>query len=118
MPRPNLTPTQEQRALVKSLAAVGTPHSDIARKIGIRSPKTLRKHFREELDLGAVEANYKVARTCFEMATSGACPAATIFWMKTRNGFRETRSAENRPVAPPPPFIVTQDQGVPAHDPA
>jgi hypothetical protein len=39
MPRPKLNPTEEQRRLVKSLAAVGIPHEDIARKIGFRSPK-------------------------------------------------------------------------------
>ena len=63
MPRPRLKPTDEQRRLVKSLAAMGTPHTDIARKIGLRSPKTLRKHFRKELEMGAMEANYRVAQT-------------------------------------------------------
>ena len=59
MPRPQLKPTEEQRRLVKSMAAVGTPHEDITRKVGFRSPKTLRKHFREELDIGIIDANYK-----------------------------------------------------------
>jgi hypothetical protein len=75
MSRPQFNPTQEQRALVKSMAAMGIPHEDIARKIGVRSPKTLRKHFHDELDLGAMEANYKVLKTLFEMATSGEHPA-------------------------------------------
>src|SRR5262249_52278404 len=52
MPRPKLVPSDEQRRLVKSLAAVGVPHQENARQIGICSPKTLRKHFREELDRG------------------------------------------------------------------
>ena len=107
MPRPLFTPSAEQRALVKSMAGVAIRHEDIARIIGIRSPKTLRKHFRLELDSGAPEANYKVASTLFRMATSGSCPAATIFWAKTRNGFRE------RPYSPstsaPPPFIVIRE---------
>ena len=47
MSRPQLTPTEEQRRLVKSMAAVGISHEDIARKLRIRSPKTLRKHFRK-----------------------------------------------------------------------
>lgn len=64
MPRPKLNPTEEQRRLVKSLAAMGTLQSDIAKMIGIRSPKTLRKHFRMELDRGALEANSNVPRRC------------------------------------------------------
>ena len=111
MPRPKLNPTEEQRHLVKSFAAVGISQEAIAKHIGIRSPKTLRKHFREELDRGATEANFKVGLTCFKMATSGECPSATIFWMKTRNGFREHATPE-RPTMPPPPFIVAQDTGV------
>ena len=106
MSRPRLKPTAEQRRLAKSMAAMGIPHEGIARKIGIRSPKTLRKHFREELHLGMIEANYKVTQTLFQMATSGDKPAATIFWMKTRNRLRE-RPAEDQP---PPPFIVTEDE--------
>jgi len=103
MPRPRLKPNTDQRRLVKSMAAMGIPHSDIARKIGVRSPKTLRKHFREELDLGIVEANYKVAQTLFQLATGGEEVAATIFWAKTRNRFREQPDAGP---AAPPPFIV------------
>jgi hypothetical protein len=109
MPRPQFNPTIEHRDIVKSMAAMGIPHEDIARKIGVRSPKTIRKHFREELDLGATEANYKVATTLFKMATSGEHPAATIFWAKTRNGFREHSHATTVPIAPPP-FIVAREQ--------
>lgn len=109
MPRPQLRPTPEQRGIVKSMAAVGIPHADIARKIGIRSEKTLRKHFREELDLGRTEADYKVAKTFFELATSGACPSATIHWAKSRLGFRERTNEGQPPV--PSPFIVAQDLG-------
>ena len=109
MARPQFIPTNEQRGLVKSMAAMGIQHEHIAWKIGVRSPKTLRKHFREELDLGATEANYKVAKTLFQMATSGEHPAATIFWVKTRNGFREHPPLGGAS-AVPPPFIVAREQ--------
>ena len=95
--------------MVKSMGALGTPHEDIARKLGIRSPKTLRKHFRDELDLGIIDANYKVRKTLYEMATSGDEPACTIFWDKTRNRSREP-SNEGGPPAPPP-FIVSVEPG-------
>jgi hypothetical protein len=60
MPRPKLNPTDEQRQLAKHLSAVGIPQEKIALKLAIRSPKTLRKHFRNELDLGAIEADANV----------------------------------------------------------
>jgi len=114
MPRLQLKPTDEQRRLVRSMAAVGVPHEDIARKIGIHSPKTLRKHFREELDIGMIDANYKVGKTLFEMATGGDEVAATIFWVKTRKLFRE-QEPDTGPVGPPP-FIVTEEPGGPDDD--
>jgi hypothetical protein len=108
MARPIFTPTPEQRALVKSMAGLGVPHEDIARKIGVRSPKTLRKHFRDELDLGSTDADYNVRRTLYQMATSGEYPAATIFWMKARAGWRERPAFEGATV-PPPPFVVARE---------
>ena len=111
MPRPKLSPTEEQRRLVKSFAAVGIAQEAIAKHIGVRSPKTLRKYFRDELDRGGTEANYKVSQTLFQMATSGQCPAATIFWMKTRNRFHEQVSPERAPM-PSPHFVVARDTGV------
>jgi hypothetical protein len=97
--------------MVKSMAAMGTPQEHISRKLGIRSPKTLRKHFREELDFGMAEANYKVTQTLFQMASSGKCIAATKFWLKTRGHFAEGPPHDVRPAAPP--FVVARDSGVP-----
>jgi hypothetical protein len=114
MPRPPLKPTEEQRRMVKSMGAVGIPHEDIGRKIGIRSPKTLRKHFRDELDLGIIDANYKVSKTLYEMAISGDEPSATIFWDKTRNRSRQ-RPAESDSAAPPA-FIAGVEPGDPEDD--
>jgi len=67
------------------------PAEDIATFLGIDA-KTLRKHFREELDRGTVEANAKVAQSLFQMATHGRNVAAAMFWMKARAGCaRSTR---------------------------
>ena len=110
MPRPMINPTAEQRLLVKSLAGVGVKHEDIARKVGIRSPKTLRKHFREELDLGAMEANYTVAQALYKEAKSGNV-VAQIYWLKTRAGWQEHAPYHSGSV-PPPPFVVAKEQGV------
>lgn len=110
MPRPKLIPTDEQRRKVRSMAAVGMPHDEIALLLNIRSPKTLRKYFRPELDRGATEANAAVAGTLFQMAKSGQCPPATFFWLKCRAGWKERAAAELIATAPAP-FVVAKDPG-------
>jgi len=110
MPRPRIKPSAEQRRLVKSLSAFGVPQEQIARRIGIRSNKTLRKHFREELDRGTLEANTNVAQTLYKMATSGKDAIATLFWLKSRAGWKERPSFESQPL-PPPPFVVAKEEG-------
>jgi hypothetical protein len=111
MPRPKLKPTTEQRRLVKSLSAFGVAQELIALKIGIRSAKSLRKYFRQELDQGTLEANAKVMQTLLQMATSGQHPAATFFWLKCRAGWRERSHFESTPTEPPP-FVVAKEEGV------
>ena len=110
MSRPKFNPTEEHRKLVKALAAYGIPHEQIVRRIGVRSAKTLRKHFRTELDEGVSDANINVSRTLYKMATSGAHLAATLFWLKCRGGWRE-RQAADLASSPPPPFIVAKEPG-------
>lgn len=109
MSRPRLEPTEEQRRRVKSLSAYGIKQEHIAQMMGIRSPKTLRKHFRVELTRGAIEADAQVGQTLYQMATSGKHPAATIFWLKTRAGWREIQIVETRPAATPD-FVVTVEK--------
>jgi hypothetical protein len=82
------SPTEEQRRTAKAMAGFGVPQTDIATFLGIDA-KTLRKHFRAELDRGMIEANVKVAQTLFTMATVEKNVAAAIFWMKARAGWRE-----------------------------
>jgi hypothetical protein len=81
MARPSFRPNKDLRKLVKGMAALGVPHEKIVIAVGIRSPKTLRKHFRRELATGAAEANATVARVAFEMAVSGTYPEMTDFWL-------------------------------------
>jgi len=91
MPRPRFEPTAEQRKTVEVMAAYGIPEEQIASTTGPKGidPKTLRKHFRRELLLGATKANSKVAETAYQMAISGKCPVMTIFWLKCRGGWKE-----------------------------
>jgi hypothetical protein len=87
MARELFTPTDEQRGMVKAFAAYGVQQDEIAKYLEI-DPKTLRKHFRRELDTGSIEATSKVAQSLYKAATSGNVGAA-IFWMKARGGWRE-----------------------------
>jgi hypothetical protein len=107
MPRPKLTPTKEQRHQVKCLAAVGTPHEDIARKIGIRSPKTLRKYFREELDLAAMDANASVGGALYNKAMEGNTDAQK-FWLERRAGWSNWQGSSR--MFTPPPFVVAREK--------
>jgi hypothetical protein len=73
-------PDAVQRRQVEAMAAYGIPEADIARVVGV-DPKTLRKHYRDELDLGAVKANAQVAGFLFNSARNGNV-TAQIFWLR------------------------------------
>jgi hypothetical protein len=110
MGRPSLIPTDTQREQVKSFAAFGTSQEEIARRLGIRSLKTLPKHYCKELDDGPMEANYKVGKSLYDMAISGRHPGAAMYWLTNRAGWRPISGFEFR-AGPPPPFIVAKDDG-------
>jgi hypothetical protein len=84
------------RRQVEAMAAYGIPEDDIARVVTI-DPKTLRKHYRDELDMGATKANAQVAGFLFNSARNGNV-TAQIFWLKTRASWKEAPS-EHRHVA-------------------
>jgi hypothetical protein len=81
MARKAFTPTQEGRHLVKVLSSFGIRQADIGTEVGLRSPKTLRKHFRLELDRGRIRAYIMVGKTLYAMATSGKHASAAIYWL-------------------------------------
>lgn len=89
---PKYKPTDADRATVTAMSASGFAHEQIAKCIGERGidDKTLRKHFRKELDQAMLKANATVANRAYQMAVSGEYPALTIFWLKTRLGWKET----------------------------
>ena len=75
------------------MAGYGVPEAEIAALVGIDA-KTLRKHYRHELDHGHIKANAKVAENLYRMATGEGREAVTaaIFWLKARAGGRKSRS--------------------------
>jgi hypothetical protein len=81
-------PSDAQRKLVQLHATVGTTQEMIARVLKIDA-KTLRLHYRDELDLAMALANATIGGKLFNKAKGGDT-ASMIFWMKTRARWRET----------------------------
>jgi DNA modification methylase len=108
MPRAKLNPTEEDRRRMRSLSVCGIEPDDIAKYSGL-SEKALQKYYGKDIFRARVEANAKVGKTLFEMAGGGDEVAATIFYMKTRAGFREQQET----AAPPtviPDFVVSREK--------
>jgi hypothetical protein len=78
---------------VERMAICGTPRHTIARVLGC-SLEALNTNYPDELEHGQNVGNAMVAQTAFEIAVSGAVPAMTMFWLKTRAGWRETERFE------------------------
>lgn len=86
-PAPTVWGEREQ-SQVMNMAAYGIPRATIARIMGI-SAQRLRAEFADDLLKGSTLANYAVAKSLFEMATTGRNPTAAIFWVKARMGWRD-----------------------------
>ena len=95
MGRPAHKPEPALRRQVEAMAGYGVPEADIGRVLGIDA-KTLRKHYRDELDNGHVKANVKVAENLYRKATGEGRESVTaaIFWLKTRARWKETQVSE------------------------
>jgi hypothetical protein len=70
------------------------------RRLGIKSEKTLRKYFRDDINQGVSEANLSVAQTLFKKAMAGDI-VAIMFWLRCRAHWSD-RSAPETPSGPPP----------------
>ena len=102
--RPAFQPTEAQRKEVRELVGLCTNQQGVARRLGI-GMSTLVKYFREDLGRGVEEANLQVAQSAFNQAIGrrwvtlpdgteklercDPVPSMTIWWTKTRMGWRE-----------------------------
>lgn len=93
--RPTHRPEDAKRSQVETMAGLGITEEDIARVIGI-CPKTLRRHYRAELDSAHIKANAAVAQSLYKKALSDGSQSVTaaIFWLKTRARWKETTVSE------------------------
>jgi hypothetical protein len=95
-------PSSADRAQVEALVAFGIPEADICRLIvnpATGKPidcKTLRKHFRDEIDLGLTKAVAVVAGRLMNATkgTSATSVRAQEFFLKTRGRWRTTDNLE------------------------
>jgi len=85
-------PTKEQRKLVESTSGLGLPHEQISILVGI-DEKTLRKHYRHELDAGKAKANSQIAKTLYSKALAGDT-TSLIWWTKSQMRWSETVKQE------------------------
>jgi hypothetical protein len=85
--------SDRDRGRVQAMVGFGVRQDLIAREIGC-DPTTLRKYFREELDMGRMRANVTVAGCLFRNCQDGNV-AAQIFWLKTQAGWKETETEIN-----------------------
>lgn len=93
MANPQHDPTKAQRELVSLHATMGTTQSVIADLLEI-DDKTLRKHYRKELDQSVAKANATIGGALFNKAKAGDT-SAMIFWMKTRARWSEARPTDD-----------------------
>src|SRR5208337_2049680 len=79
--RPKYEPTEADRNTVRSMASQGIPHETIALCLGTNGvdPKTLRKHFRRELDTAVAITNANIGTNVYKAAMRGEAWAC-CFW--------------------------------------
>lgn len=93
--RPQHNPTGMTRRMVEILAAEALPQAVICSLVGV-DPKTLRRHYREELDRGAAMVEAKLILHLHRIAggRDGTALKAIAFMLQCRFGWSQ--------YAPPP----------------
>ena len=94
MGKPAHVPTDKTRAEVSALTSFGITQDEISTYLDI-DLKTLRKHYRRELDTGTTRANAAMAKRLFDAGVKDGSVPAMIFWLKTRARWRETDDSNN-----------------------
>lgn len=88
--RPVYIPTDKDRRVVEMMAGWAIPEVKIAKVLTI-DPKTLRKHFATELDVGHARLEAQLAQNLLRIAQGDDRQSliATIFALKSRFGWIE-----------------------------
>jgi len=86
-------PSEKERYAVRIMVAGGMKQDDIAKCIHPQGPisvSTLKRKFPEEISHGRADITKQVISVLTEMALNGRNPGATMFWLKTQAGWKET----------------------------
>ena len=84
--RPPHKPDNQSRRLVEVAAAHGVPQTAISRLLGVND-KTLRRHYRPELDRGAALAETELAGNLLRAAKGRGAPALKAIMYSLRHSF-------------------------------
>ena len=95
--QPQYQPTEADRTTVIVMTAAGLKQEDIAACIGAKGidPKTLRRHFRRELEIGVAKVNALCSQGIVRGMQNGEA-WALCFWAKARMGWRERSTLEHQ----------------------
>lgn len=85
-------PTDKKRGEVAALVSYGMTQEEIAACLCI-DRKTLRKHYKHELETGALKANAKIAGALFDLAMTGNVHAQK-FWLSARADWKEKKDID------------------------
>jgi hypothetical protein len=86
--RPAHEPTDKNRQVVELMAAYAVPQDKIAEAIAI-DPKSLRQHYRRELDRGSAVVEAKLVGNLLRLAggSDGVALKAVMFSLQSRFGW-------------------------------
>lgn len=85
-------PTEKNKKMVEAMSSYGIPQEDIAKVLEM-DEKTLRKHYRYELDTATAKANSQVAQRLYTKCLDGDT-TSMIFWLKTRAKWSEKNEVD------------------------
>lgn len=100
----DLKASSRDKRLVRALTACGNDYEEIAKILGVK-PSMVRKLFREEMEVGGVQANAKVMGSIFKAATQDNMTAA-IFWAKTQGSAKQKRPTRGTDAGLPPSLVL------------
>jgi hypothetical protein len=92
--RPAHQPSDAERRLVERLASICVAEDDIAQCLPRPiDPKTLRRHYRSELDRGRARGRARVLTKLHELIDQNV-PSAIFFYLKAQCGWSEKQQVE------------------------
>lgn len=86
-------PTEETRQIVSRAAGLGLPIKQICALIGVSDPKVLDRYYKNDMIAGEAAVNIQVAKNLYDRTKKDT--TASIWWTKSRMGWRETAPIED-----------------------